>query len=520
MLKTLKRIVQEVSGAHNLEEALNVMVVRVREAIGAGASSVFLVDPLSKQYFLMATDGLNPKAVGKVSFAEGVGLVGLVGERGEPINLDNAPSHPKFNEIKAVSEDKFSAFLGVPIIHQAQLVGVMVVQQESKRRFDESEEAFLVTVSAQLAGVIGHAKIERKKKKKWLKKEGGAEETLLMGIPSVAGVAIGEAFVVRPPALLAAVVEQEVEDTEGEKKRFFMALNKVKQDISHLKKRYENSLPEQELALFDVYLSMLAEENLGAEVTVYLDGGYSAEWSLRCAIKKHIMHFESLEDDYLRERAADFRDLGRRILSHLESEERALRCYPEKVILVGEEVTAAALVEVPEGALKGVVSGRGSSNSHVAILARALGVPTVMGTPGLPLKTLDSKTIIVDGYMGQVVIDPSDRVHGQFYALLKEEEELDKGLEALQDQPAITPDGVEVALHVNIGLVADASRALTVGASGVGLYRTELSFMNRDRFPTEEEQRVIYRQVLSAFAPRPVVMRTLDVGGGQSPALF
>ncbi|VEB34366.1 phosphoenolpyruvate-protein phosphotransferase PtsP [Legionella cherrii] len=220
-----------------------------------------------------------------------------------------------------------------------------------------------------------------------------------------------------------------------------------------------------------------------------------------------------MEDSYLRERASDFRDLGRRVLAALQWSQQEEIVYPKRTVLVGEEVTAAALAEVPEGYLAGVISAKGSNNSHVAILARALGVPTVMGVRGLKLDSISRRAIVVDGYYGQVYISPSKSVLAEFKLLEQEEQALNQSLISLRDKPAETTDNYKISLQVNTGLAMDAGLSMSVGAEGVGLYRSEVPFMSRDHFPSEDEQTIIYRQTLKAFAPRPVTMRTLDIGG-------
>jgi len=189
-------------------------------------------------------------------------------------------------------------------------------------------------------------------------------------------------------------------------------------------------------------------------------------------------------------------------------------------VLIGEYLTAADLAEVPEGNLAGVISLKGSNSSHVAILARAMGIPTVMGVSDVPIYEIAEKEIIVDGYYGQIYVSPSPSLREEFQRLIGEEQELDASLEALRDQPAQTKDKHQIALMANAGLGADISFALVAGAEGVGLYRTETPFMIRDRFPSSEEQRVIYRQLLASFSPRPVAMRTLDIGGDKSLPYF
>ena len=178
------------------------------------------------------------------------------------------------------------------------------------------------------------------------------------------------------------------------------------------------------------------------------------------------------------------------------------------------------LGEVPKGQLVGLVSVKGSSNSHVAILARAMGVPTVMGLVDIPVNQLDGKELIVDGFEGQIFASPSTDLRTFFQEICDEEEEIDRGLEALRDLPCETTDGHRVPLLVNTGLMTDVVRSLSHGAEGIGLYRTEVPFMIKDRFPSEQEQRQYYREQLEAFAPNPVTMRTLDIGGDKSLSYF
>ena len=178
------------------------------------------------------------------------------------------------------------------------------------------------------------------------------------------------------------------------------------------------------------------------------------------------------------------------------------------------------LGEVPHDALTGLVSVQGSSNSHVAILARALGIPTVMGAVDLPFQKLSGKTLIVDGNLGLVYSSPTQELLDYYTAVVEEEQEFSEGLEAISELPCITPDNYRIPLWVNTGLMTDAVRSLDRGAEGVGLYRTEIPFMIRDRFPSESEQEIIYRQQLEAFAPKPVTMRTLDIGGDKSLTYF
>ena len=522
MLDILRRIVQEVSSATDLSDALNVVVARIREAMHTEVCSVYLFDADSKRYVLMATEGLNPEAVGRVSLSSSQGLVGLVGSREEPINVDNAPAHPKFHFLSETGEDPFLSFLGVPIIHHKRLMGVMVVQQRDSRQFDESEEAFLVTMSAQLAGVIAHAEATGN----ILDMSGHSKErrsTRFNGAPGAPGVGIGTVYVLSPPADLSGVVDREAESAAEEVQRFDAALQAARDEVRALAGKLSGELRPEEMALFDVYLSMLDDNALGAEVRArILETNNWAQGALRQVVMQYVGHFQLMEDVYLRERATDILDLGTRILAHLQGNETETpdSDFPDQCILVSEELTPAMLGQVPANKLRGLVSVKGSSNSHVAILARAMGVPTVMGVVDVPYTQLHGLELIVDGYRGQIFSSPTDELRQQYQAIYDEEQALQQDLQGLRDLPAETLDGHRIPLWVNTGLITDAVRSLERGAEGVGLYRTEVPFMMKDRFPSENEQQKIYRQQLETFAPAPVTMRTLDIGGDKSLTYF
>jgi len=515
MLTQLRRIVQNVNNATHLNEALRVVTRQVKEAIHTESASIFLVDPHRNELVLMASDGLNPEAVGKVRLKLTQGLVGLVGQKEEPINLQNAQQHPHFHPEPLVHEEHYKAFLGVPIIHRRSLQGVFILQEAQERYYDEEEEAFLVTLCAQLSSLIAHAKATGGIEGLSItsRKFSSKQTITLNGLPCVSGVGIGEAVVIYPLADLNAVPDRKAENIEAEKTRFETALKATREDIATLAERMKATLPEKELLLFDAYLKMLDNNNIGYEVIAEIEKGHWAQGALRTVIQQHASQFASMEDDYFRERTTDIKDLGRRILFYLQENQQENIHYSPHTILVGDDISAAHLAEVPEGCLAGIISGKGSSNSHVAILARALGIPTVMGVQELQLSKVENKTIIVDGYYGHVYVDPSQHLQREFSNLIREEQELNADLQELRDKPAQTLDGHGMDLYVNMGMAMDASLAMSVGAGGVGLYRSEMCYMNRERFPTEDEQFAIYRQLLAAFHPRPVSIRTLDIGG-------
>lgn len=514
MLNSLRQIVQEVIGASELEEVLEIIVKRVKAAMNADVCSVYLRES-DIGYMLMATDGLKDEAVGKVLLPKEKGLVGYVASREEPINIDNAEGHPKFEYFPETGEEKFRAFLGAPIIHQRKVLGVLVVQQSENRHFDEGDEAFLVTMSAQLASVIAHAEATGS-----LRKIGPKKVTRFSGIAGSSGVAIGRCVVSSPLSDLTSVPFQECEDVAAESLFFKRCLGAVRNDVKNLGIELESRLNKEERILFDAYLAMLDDESLGGEVLDKIGGGCSAQYAWSKVILEHVATFSSMSDPYLRERASDVRDLGSRVLAYLQKLSTHKMVYPDATIIVGEELTASVLAEVPQGKLVGLVSQRGSINSHIAILARSMGIPTIMGAMDIPFTRLEGHELIVDGYRGAIFVDPSDALRDQYQTIVDEDKELVAGLESLIDLPCVTTDNHRVALWVNTGLEADTQRSIERGAEGVGLYRTEVPFMLRDRFPSEEEQRVVYRDQLEAFAPHTVTMRTLDIGGDKSLPYF
>ncbi len=521
-LRAIKKIIQTFQTAPDFLSGLRGVIENIVSDLQADAGAIYLIDESHGVYVLMAGVGYDEEAIGKTKIKLGEGLVGLVGEREESINLKNAKSNPNYKAHPRLKDKNFESFIGVPMMQQGELLGILVLQHIHEREFSEEEEASLVTMSAQLAGIIGEARSRGAVQEFMEKVRRGKKvtDTFVSGLPGAGGVAIGRAVVVFLAADLEAIPEQETSNTEAEINLFENALVKAREEIHDLQVKAKNKLSVAENALFEAYSRILDSRSLMSEVESEIENGQWAQGALKRVIKKHILHFESLDDPYLQERAGDFRDLGRRILMHMQEGQTEKPDYPKNTILISEEVTPSLLFEVPEGALVGIVSGSGSGNSHVAILARAMGVPTVMGLTGTPINQLAGKELIVDGYNGQVYLSPSLALKKEFKSLLAEELQLDAELIALRDLPAETQDSHRVSLYINTGLEVEVGLSISVGAEGIGLYRTELPFMLRARFPSEEEQRIMYRQLLHTFSPRPVVMRTLDVGGDKQLTYF
>ncbi len=519
MLEVLRRIVQEFSAAADVTSALEQLVSNVQETLEADRCSIYLADDENGQYTRLVSTVTEKSKLDPPKLKFGEGFVGLVAEREELINLHDCTQHELFDPVRMAGLTGMHAFVGTPVMHRGQLLGVLIAWRHREEAFTEEQEAFLLTLSTQIASELAHLKTKGMLQSLG-KRRRQREVAVLSGVTGSPGIAIGRALVTYPLADLDAVPDSQTEDPAAELAAIKSAFSMVRKEIKVMKERSKKTLTPAEQSLFDVYLRILDSRSLHNEIKAEVNEGHWAQGALRRVMKRHILQFESLEDPYLRERATDLRDLGRRLLAQLQQKERQAPAYPKRTILVGEEVTATALLEVPEDRLVGVVSNSGSVASHVAILARVLGVPAVMGVGSAFINEIDNKEIIVDGYDGEVYISPAMAVKKEFKQLIAEEQLLDKELQELRDLPAETTDGHILAMYVNTGLAVDVSPSLSAGAQGVGLYRTEIPFMIRDRFPSEEEQRIIYHQLLKAFSPRPVVMRTLDIGGDKDLSYF
>ncbi|MEJ2620861.1 MAG: phosphoenolpyruvate--protein phosphotransferase [Candidatus Thiodiazotropha sp.] len=517
MLETLHRIVKEVNAATDLEQALAIIVREVKQAIGADVCSVYLTDFERRDHVLKATDGLHREAVDKVRLPYHRGLIGLVCERAEPVNLADAPSHKRYLFTHETGETSYKGFLGVPIIQNRKVLGVLVARQIEQRSFEDQEVTFLFTLAAQLAGAITHAQASGNLD---TQSDLAPPKRFLQGRPGSPGVSLGTAVVVYPPADLEAVPDRPAKHPDVEEEAFRTAVAAVVQDLMAIEDRFEKSLPAEDRALFDAWLMMLGSDSLIGNTVKRIQQGNWAPGALRETFQEHARIFENMEDIYLRERASDVLDLGRRILMHLQQKVSSRDEFPENTILVGEEVSAMQLAEVPRERLAGVVSARGASFSHVAILARALEVPAVMGLSNLPVSRMEGHFLIVEGYLGRIYISPAPSVIEEYRRLASEDQALFQELQADKDLPCETTDGIRIPLYLNTGLLSELSNHGTSESEGVGLYRTELPFMVRDSFPGETVQVANYRKVLKMFHPRPVIIRTLDIGGDKPLPYF
>ena len=503
MLTRLREIVEKVASAPRLNEALDILVTDVCQAMETEVCSVYLADNDRRCYYLMATRGLKKPRGRTVALAFDEGLVGLVGRLAEPINLADAQKHPSFKYIPAVKEDRFRAFLGVPIIQRRQLLGVLVVQQRELRQFDESEESFLVTLATQMAAILSQSQLNAL--------FGQYRQTRIRALPASSGVAIAEGWMDVSLPLMEQVYEASTLDTASERERLTGALEEAANEFRRYSKSYVAGAKKETAAIFDLYSHLLSDARLRRELFAEVDKGAVAEWAVKKIIEKFAEQFAALSDGYLKERAGDLRTLGQRLLFHLDDSIQGPNTWPARIILVADELSATTLAEVPQDRLAGVVVRDGAANSHAAIMVRALGIPTVMGADIQP-SLLHGHTLIVDGYRGELLVDPEPVLLQEYQRLISEENELSRLAEDDLQRASELKSGERVKVMLNAGLSPEHEEKLGSFVDGIGLYRTEIPFMLQSGFPSEEEQVAQYQGMLQMFNSKPVTLRTLDIG--------
>ncbi len=515
ILQALQRLVQEAAVAANAEKRALGIVSSIKRIMDVGVCSLYLVDDKGG-LFMAATEGLQLDCVGSIRLELDEGLVGLIGRSQHPLNVQQASKHPNYRYFPKSGEQHFDSFLGAPVVHEGKLVGVLVVEQIADRKFSDDEESFLITAAAHLGSlrasdfeVQTHASDQEVDALPSQEKGRGVS---VKGIAASAGIGIGKVVLLEGTKDLMLLKDSETDDVEAELALFENALTRVEADLTEGRERLKESLSEDVAEMFDIYAMMIRSAGFIGSIQKSIRERMSAVSALRKTVAQQVDKFQSMEDDYLRSRAEDVLNLGNKIYAHLSQKRQLDLPEGKPIVLVGSLISITDIAAYSSSSLAGIVSSDGSSLSHTAVLAKALGVPAVVGVRDV-LELPEGEDIIVDGYQGEVHANPSDIVRSGFEELLHSETSLKAELAKLKELPAVTPDGVRVKLYANTGLMADISPGLANGAEGVGLYRSEIPFIVSDSFPSEDEQIQTYRKVLSSYASSSVCMRTLDAGG-------
>ena len=506
-----KKILLDAGQVTDQRALVSLIVKRIRQALKVDVCSLYLMDD-QQQLVLSATEGLSESAIGRIRMPLGEGLVGTIANRQHLLNLTHADQYPTFKYFPESGEEIYQGFLGVPMIHHGEVLGVLVVQVQETRRFTEEEEAFLITMGAHLVASQAIHLIESDK-------DEGEEQVLkLRGISGSPGTTIARAWVVRNEIRLEDIAEREGSGLEFEQKRIADAFANTIEELDADTITQVNS--ETLTSLLEVYRLLLSSPELQDAINAQLQLNASASTAVKRAMMAQIAVFDAMEDPYLKARADDLRVLAVRVYRELQNLEPEVIETDVPVILVGENITVEHFTKLDASLIAGVVSNQGSKLSHTSVLANALGIPAVVGLNESNLKALHGVELILDGHRGQVIANPPEPIRDEYERLIRQEAARQADLAHLKNLPAETTDGERIRLFSNTGLLADITPGLDRGSEGVGLYRSEIPFMVHNTFPTEEEQVRIYRGVLEAYAPKPVVMRTLDVGGDKALPYF
>lgn len=517
-LQALRRIFTEAEGLESADELLNLIVARVKESTGSDVCSIYLQDEAEDDWVLVASEGLAGDAVGAVRMRSGDGLVGHICETQTLLNLEDGSKDPRYRYFPETGEEHFSGFLGVPIISFRRLIGVLVVQCKDKRQFVTEDEAFLITIAAQLAGPL--STVLKQESLSAIVNKDVSGQIKVSGVKGAAGISIGIVKVVSPFRDLACVNEEFIENVDAEVQNFHEAVASVKLEIEAGEDKLASSLTQEVQALFGVYLMLLENDAIVVDTVKLIKEGYSASYALKRVIDKHAKQFEAMDDPYLRARSEDIRHLGLRIYASLNAHDYSVQLPEEPFVLLSKNLSITDIAQYANKHLKGLICIDGSVLSHTAVLASALGITAIMGVGDITLSKVEGSIAVMDGYRAQVIFNASSQLQQQYQRLAAQENRLIAGLEKLKDLPAETSDGRRINLYANTGLLADLNPGLERGAEGVGLYRSEIPFMLHETFPTEDEQTEVYRKVLEAYAPRSVYMRTLDIGGDKALPYF
>jgi phosphotransferase system enzyme I (PtsI)/phosphotransferase system enzyme I (PtsP) len=505
----LNRLQKEVLELASPAEQVRKIVDSISSVVETDVCTLYLVDQRGDMV-LMASHGLAQ--TGAVVIPAGRGLVGLVAASRHSINIAKAIEHPSFYYVEGTQEERFQSFCGIPLVRYGKVIGVLVVQRSEPVALSAESEAFLVTLSSQLAHIVADMPVSL---------QGGHVNTYLRGVRGSSGIGIGLS-VLCDHGDLYSVPDEPCPDIEAALKEWRHLLHTVQLEIKQEESTLSALLTDSVSSIFSTYSSLLSDQALIQKVEHEIRNGNWLPGALRKSIHYFADLFLAMEDPYMRARHEDIHHLGNKLFTTLQgssnSQAKSIASL-DQVVLIGDEVSVSDIAAVPGDKLVGIICKSGSSMSHTAVLANALGVAAVMGVGSL--KSLRNRErFIVDGNSGQIVRYPNDMLCSEFQRLIDEEKQLLDKLSALRDEPALTPDGFEVRMFTNSGLLADLSPGLKHGAQGIGLYRTEIPFLVRDSFPSEDEQIDVYAQVFSAYVGKPVYMRTLDIGGDKQLPYF
>jgi phosphotransferase system enzyme I (PtsP) len=506
LLRRLREVMAEPVSA---QERLDKIVVLIAANMVAEVCSVYVlrVDGTLELY---ATEGLKREAVHQTVLRQDEGLVGLVASEANPVNLSEAQTHPAFSYRPETGEEIYHSFLGVPVLRAGNTLGVLVVQNRARRTYSEEEEEALQTTAMVLAEMIASGELMSLAKP-------GAEPAIkprlhLTGLALADGIALGHVVLHEPRVKVKNVI---ADDVQKELERLEEAVTKLRSDLDLMLERRDVADGGEHRDVLDAYRMFAHDQGWLHRLKEAVGTGLTAEAGVERVQSDTRARMLRVTDPYLRERLHDLEDLGNRLMRLLMGQDHAppREQLPDNAVLVARAMGPAALLDYDRKKLRGLLLEEGGPTSHVAIVARALGIAAVGEIANITGIVDPGDAVIVDGATGDVHVRPPGDVESSYAERVKLRARRQAQYRALRDRPCVTKDGVEIALMINAGLLVDLPHIAETGACGIGLFRTELQFMIATTMPRISEQLSLYRSVLDAAGDKPVTFRTLDIGG-------
>lgn len=507
--RLLARIRDLMAIQEGAQQRLDRLTDIIAEETGSDVCSIYLVRP-SGALELSATHGLAAEAVHNTRLKPDEGLVGVVARRARPFSAEDAPSHPNFSYRPETGEEPFKSFVGVPILRGGRLIGVLTAQTRAVRPTTEEEIETLQTVAMLLAEIVVSGDLVGAEAFSGLELRLSRPERF-QGQALSPGLARGVAVKHEPHVRATRMV---AEDSEIEEGRLDEAVGRLRRSIDSLLESGRVPIGTPSREVLEAYRMFAHDRGWIDQLREAVRAGLTAEAAVERVRNEHRARLMKARDSHFRERLHDLEDLANRLLRHLaRAEEGPGDQLPENAILVARSVGPAELLDFDRTRLKGVALEEGSSTSHAAIVAKALGIPMVGRIEGALDRVEDGDPVILDAEFGLLHARPADEVVRAYDERIESLAARRRAYADLRDKPAITRDGVRIALSMNAGLLVELARLDESGAEGVGLFRTEFQFMVSDTLPRLDAQRDLYRAVFDAAGGRPVVFRTLDLGG-------
>ena len=487
---------------------LNQVVQIIGDATASEVCSIYLLREGVLELF--ATQGLDQAAVHVTRLAMGEGLVGTIAEESEPLNLDEAASHPDFAYRPETGEDKFHSFAGVPIIRRERAVGVLCVQHVEPRRYADVEIEALQTVAMVLAELIANADLIDGATS--ASRPAPQAPMRIEGLKLVDGMARGLAVFHQPRITIEHTV---AEDTEAERHRVYAAFDRMREQIERMSAQAEFGMGGEHEEVLQTYKMFAYDEGWSRRINEAIDSGLTAEAAIERVQQRTRTRMRQIDDPLLAERMHDLEDLANRLQRIVSGQmgTAAQMGLRQDSILIARNLGPAELLEYDRRRLKGVILEEGSLTAHVTIVARAMGVPVLGRVRDVRRLVSEGDLLLLDVTAGTVFARPTPAIEESFEAKLSLSQKRRASFAALRELPPTTLDGKRITLMVNAGLRDDVAALDLTGADGIGLFRTEFQFLVSATLPQRERQQRLYRDVLDAAGHRPVIFRTVDIGG-------